>query len=354
MSSTEVSYPEVQVVVPYTETFVPFRSSLERSLIAWDRGKILIADVPVDLSPIAFSVRSKRQEITYDVRCYEGRLWWPLFHLYQQLSVENFKRSVDDPNGLFLGNLNLSPATVNSSRSSWKDALDADLAMQLSPRRHSGTETSWELASELASRLIFCGGFVYQMGGDAAYFGVRSIDETGSESLSLSVGTLQVGSKRIGDRWHLGAPAARRRSAARKALVFDLEDVESAYSLAARENLALSFEDFADFDRPISRSTHGAQFCADAIARAVACPAVSASSHVRASVAAWRSLPSADYLIPVSTAQGVIGAGFGTSSNPLLDFGVGAEAVSATVMQLDRVSGPSLCPVDEEALFLYA
>jgi hypothetical protein len=59
------------------------------------------------------------------------------------------------------------------------------------------------IAHRSASRLLFCNGFVYQEGGEPAYFGTP-FDKGNVTTLSLRIGGLRIGGNQPGDRWHLG------------------------------------------------------------------------------------------------------------------------------------------------------
>jgi hypothetical protein len=87
----------------------------------------------------------------------------------EPLSVQAFKDSAPDSNGYFLATMNLSPATLYSSRHVDTESFDSDILVKriISTSR----KEPWNLANISALKTLFCDGTVYRKGGRPAYFG---------------------------------------------------------------------------------------------------------------------------------------------------------------------------------------
>jgi hypothetical protein len=98
-----------------------------------------------------------------------------------------------------------------------------------------------------ASRFLVRGGYVYQEGGEPAYFGTPS-DKCDTAKLPLRIGGLQVGCNRREIAGILGSQPNQRRRAAYRSFVFhvdEVDEVDEACSALKSEGLRPGFEESA-------------------------------------------------------------------------------------------------------------
>lgn len=123
-----------QIVVPasfpYTVEFIRRRCRTVEDLIVWDEGAVAIYDVDDREAPVAYRVDSSAPSRPgYEIRSFQGRIWWPVFDGLRALSADAFVARLDDPNGCFLAAMNLSPSTLYSSRSVTTKRFEADVSI---------------------------------------------------------------------------------------------------------------------------------------------------------------------------------------------------------------------------------
>jgi hypothetical protein len=156
-----------QIVVPasfpYTVEFIKRRCRTVEDLIVWDEGPVAIYDVDDREAPVAYRVDSSAPSRPgYEIRSFQGRIWWPVFDGLRALSADAFVARLDDPNGCFLAAMNLSPSTLYSSRNVTTKRFEADVFNWAHPRiiergaRDAGSTSLVALASLL--RLCVSGG----------------------------------------------------------------------------------------------------------------------------------------------------------------------------------------------------
>jgi hypothetical protein len=218
----------VPATIPYTVEFIRRGGRTVEDLIVWDEAPVAISDVSDREAPVAYRIdRCEPSVATYDIRSFRGAIWWPVFDGSRALSVDALLAHFDDPNGCFLAAMNLSPSTLHSSRHVTTKRFDEDVSIRQELK--SSKDDRVALAQRAASRLLVCGDYVYQEGGEPAYFGTPS-DKCDTARVSLRIGGLQVGCNQPGDRWHLGLSANQRRRAAYRSFVFHIGDVDEAYA----------------------------------------------------------------------------------------------------------------------------
>lgn len=203
--------PDLSVTIPYRVEFRKRRCRKVESRIYWDDGAIVVREADRLDAPVAYAVTAKSgTQPNYDIRLFDGKLWWPLFVGHKPLTAETYAASLDDAAGCFLRSLHLSPSTLSAPRGFTTAHLNADVT--ISQIFMSTRESAWNGANHTAARTLFVEVLVYQEGGKPGFFGRPSDGEIGS-SLSFRIGGLANGKRHPADRWHLGVPATRRRSA---------------------------------------------------------------------------------------------------------------------------------------------
>jgi hypothetical protein len=335
---------------PYTVEFIRRRCRTVESLTVWQQGAVAIYDVTEGEAPVAYRVISCAQSRPgYEIRSFQGRIWWPVFDGSRALSVDAFVARLDDPNGCFLAAMNLSPSTLYSSRTVTTQRFDQDFSI-----RHilaSSKEDRLALAQEAASRLLVCGGYLYQEGGEPAYFGAPS-DECGTAS--LRIGGLRLGRNQPGDRWQLGLSASQRRRAAFRSNVFHIEDADEACSVLKSEGFRPAFEEIATVISSAPRKMEAAEFCADAVARAILSPAGRLSSDYYATMMTFSAFANSDDPIPVHIFREIVREALAvvSPSDFRKCFGMAQDWARNVMARVDsRFPPPTLSPDEAEMLF---
>src|SRR5580698_9647707 len=108
----------VDVKIPYSVEFRRHRHRKIEGGIYWDDGEIEIRTVTVEEAPVAYRIAPGDEGfgLEFDIRSYDGKLWWPLLRPPTFLSSKDYIGSATDSDGYFLLMMNLSPATRDSSR----------------------------------------------------------------------------------------------------------------------------------------------------------------------------------------------------------------------------------------------
>jgi hypothetical protein len=343
-----------QIVVPasfpYTVEFIRRRSRTVENLIVWDQGAVAIYDVTDREAPLSYRVISCAQSGPgYEIRSFQGRIWWPVFDGSRALSVDAFIAELDDPNGCFLAAMNLSPSTLYSSRNVTTRRFDEDFSI-----RHilaSSKEDRLTLAQRAASRLLVCDGYLYQEGGEPAYFGTPS-DKC--DTARLRIGGLQLGHNQPGDRWQLGLSASQRRRAAFRSYVFHIDDADEACSVLKSEGFRPVFNQIATVVGGAPRKMEAAEFCADAVARAILNPAARLSNDYHATMMTFSAFANSDGLIPIQICREILREALAvvTPSDFTKCFGIAQDWVRNVMARLDsRFPPPTLSPEESEMLF---
>ncbi len=162
----------VPASIPYTVEFIRRGRRTVESLVVWDEQSVAICEVSDRETSIAYSIGPHGSSgPAYDIRSFRGKTWWPLFDRSRALSVDAFIASIDDPSGCLLATSNFSPSTLHSSRDITSECFEADIT--IGRELASSRDQRQTLAHRSASRLLFCNGFVYQAGGEPAYFGTQ-------------------------------------------------------------------------------------------------------------------------------------------------------------------------------------
>lgn len=233
----------VTVAIPYEVEFIRRGRQNTEGLIVWDECPVVIVEAASFETDVAFSIvpigASGR---AYDILSFDGKLWWPLQSGSQAFSVDAFVAGAADPDGFFLATLNLSPATLYSTRQVTRSRFEADHSIRQVDV--SSRDKRWTLAHHSASRILFCDGVVYQEGGLPAYFGTWQVAADVS-TLSLRIGNkLAVGCQAV-DRWHRGLSSDRRRRAIRGAFVFSINEIDEACVMLSEEGINVVVEETA-------------------------------------------------------------------------------------------------------------
>jgi hypothetical protein len=273
-----------------------------------------------------------------------------LFDRAEALSVDAFIASIADPSGCFLATSNFSPSTLHSSRDVTSERFEADITI----RRElaSSRDQRRTLAHRSASRLLFCNGFVYQEGGEPAYFGTH-FDKANVMKLSLRIGGLRTGANQPGDRWHLGLSASQRRRAAHRSLVFHIDEIEGACLSLEMEGFRPVFEERATITGSAAPGIDAADFCADSVARAMLRPSAPMSESYQATMMAFSALANSDGLISRELSREIITEGLSAIAPAHLkkSFGIEPEWARKAVDRLDRrFPAPALSPEEDEML----
>jgi len=341
----------VPASIPYTVEFIRRRCRTVETLVVWDEQSVAICEVSDRETSIAYSIGQYRSSgPAYDIRSFRGKTWWPLFTRSQALSVDAFIASIDDPNGCFLATLNFSPSTLHSSRDITSERFEADIS--IGRELASSRDQRRTLAHRSASRLLFCDGFVYQEGGEPAYFGTPS-DEGNVTTLSLRIGGLRIGGNQPGDRWHLGLSASQRRRAAHQSLVFHIDDIEEASMALKMEGFRPVIEREATITGSAAPGVDAAHFCADAVARAMLRPSARMPESYHATMKAFSALANSDGLISKELSREIITEGAVAIAPDDLrkSFGIEPEWARKAIDRLDRrFPAPALSPEEDEML----
>ena len=341
----------VPAAIPYTVEFIRRGRRTVESLVVWDEQSVAICEVSDRETSIAYTIWPHGSSgPAYDIRSFRGKTWWPLFDRSQALSVDAFIASIDDPSGCFLATSNFSPSTLYSSRDVTSERFEADitirreLASSIDPRR--------TLAHRSASRLLFCNGFVYQEGGEPAYFGTQ-FDAANVTKLSLRIGGLRIGGNQPGDRWHLGLSASQRRRAAHRSLVFHIDEIDGACLALEMEGFRPVFEERATVTGSAASGIDSAEFCADAVAKAMLRHSAPMSESYQATMMAFSALANSDGLISRKLSREIITEGLVALAPADLrkSFGIEQEWARKAVDRLDRrFPAPALNPEEDEML----
>lgn len=320
------------------------------NLIVWDEGPIAIRDVTRDEAPSACRVQPTASgSAAYDIRTFDGTFWWPVFDGWEPLSVHAFKDSAPDSNGYFLATMNLSPATLYSSRDVDTESFYSDISV----KRIISTSKKERrnLASISALKTLFCDGMVYRKGGRPAYFGTVD-DKTRPPTVTFEVGDLRLRGNSAGDRWHSRLKANTRQRAAQRSLVFDVMDVENASHTLDLHGFQTVIKSTITSSVDSVRTPDVSQYCADAIAKKILGTGATLSflSHASLSFAA-------DQLISWDLCREIIAETLAVCSpEEIRDrFSVEPEWLSKAIERLDsRIPSPPLSPEDETAICLLA
>jgi hypothetical protein len=233
----------LNVAIPYEVEFIRRGCQNTEGLVVWDEGSVVIVEAPPSETDVAFSIVpigvSGR---AYDILAFDDKIWWPLRDGSKTLSVETFVWSIGNPSGLFLATLNLSPATLHSTREVTKSRFDADHSIR--EEEVSSRDQRWTLAHRSAARLLFCDGAVYQEGSAPAYFGTWRT-AAGVPTLSLRIGRQLVDGSQAVDRWHPGVSSDRRRRAVQGSLMFSIKDIDEACVMLREEGINVVVEETA-------------------------------------------------------------------------------------------------------------
>ena len=195
--------------------------------------------------------------------------------------------------------------------------------------------------------------YVYQEGGEPAYFGTPS-DKCDMARLSLRIGGLQVGCNQPGDRWHLGLSANQRRRAAYRSFVFHVDDVDEACSALKSEGFRPSFEESATIMGGATRRMDAAEFCADAVARAILRPSTRLSNEYHATMMTFSAFANSDGPISKQISREIIREGLVvvSPSDFRKSFGIAQDWARNAMDRLDRrFPSPALSPEEDEILF---
>lgn len=340
----------VLVTFPYDVTFIKWGHQLKEGQVVWDQGDVLICEVDERETSIAYSIGPRGLTgPVYDVRSFDGRTWWPLYQRSQALQVADFVANIGDPDGCFLAAFGLSWSTLHSSRDFTKASFDANHAVRqvlVSSRDHRRT-----LAHRSAYRLLFCNGFVYQEGGEPAYFGTRSA-RADATTLSLRIGGLGIGSNQPGDRWHLGLPEDRRRRAAHRSLVFHIEDIGEACRALEAEGHRPIVEEQATVVRRLTPAANLTEFCADALARTLLNPPKAMSEEYRTKMSKFSALVDLGSLIPGELSREIVEESLGETAvaDAAASTGIEQEWAYKVMSELNRLFPPMLTIEDEIAI----
>jgi hypothetical protein len=345
-----MKHTKVAVAIPYAVEFVRRGCRNIEGLVVWDEGAVAICEADLSDASVAFNIRaSGKFGRSYDILSFGGKLWWPLYQKDQPVSVDAFIRAVGDPDGCFMAAMNLSPATLHSSRDHTTARFEADLSIR---RVHaSSLSVRWTSAQRAASRLLFCGGFVYQEGGNPAYFAVES-DDVPQPRLTLRIGGLRTGGNHPGDRWHLGLSARKRTHAALRSLVFHVDDIDSTC-------LALKAEGYHPVIEETAIATGGpftgigpVEFCAEAVARAILMPSAQTSENYRATLETLASMANVGHPMPISISRAIISEGLlNAPTLPEKAFGIGEKWALKALEQIDQQYPPTLTFEEDQAIF---
>jgi hypothetical protein len=337
----------VPAAIPYTVEFVRRGCRTVESLVVWDEQSVAICEVSDRDTSIAYSIGPHGSSgAAYDIRSFRGKTWWPLFDGSEALSVDAFIASIDDPSGCFLATSNFSPSTLHSPRDITSERFEADITI----RRElaSSRDQRRSLAHRSASRLLFCNGFVYQEGGEPAYFGTQ-FDKANATNLSFRIGGLRIGGNQPGDRWHLGLSASQRRRAAHRSLVFHIDEIDGACLALKMEGFCPVIEQVATITGSAAPAIDAAEFCADAVARAMLRP----SARIPETMMAFSALANSDGLISRELSREIITEGLVAigSADLRRSLGIEPEWARKAVDRLDRrFPAPTLSPEDDEML----
>jgi hypothetical protein len=337
----------ILATIPYTVEFIKRRRRTVESLVVWDELPVAICEVSDRETSIAYKIGPYGSSgPAYDIRSFRGKTWWPLFDRSQPLSVDAFIASIDDPNGCFLATLNLSPSTLHSPRDITSERFEADIT--IGRDLASSRDQRRALAHRSASRLLFCNGFVYQEGGEPAYFGTQ-FDKANPTHLSLRIGGLAIGSNQPGDRWHLGLSASQRRRAAHRSFVFHIDEMDAACLPLKMEGYCPVKQQEATMTVSAGSGIFAAEFCADAVARAMLGP----SARISETMMAFLDLANSDGLISRELSREIIREGLAAidSADPRTSLGIEPGWARKAVDRLDRrFPPPPLSPEDDEWL----
>jgi hypothetical protein len=195
---------------------------------------------------------------------------------------------------------------------------------------------------------LFCNGFVYQEGGEPAYFGTQ-FDKANPTHLSLRIGGLGIGSNQPGDRWHLGLSASQRRRAAHRSFVFHIDEMDAACLTLKMEGFCPVMQQQATMTGGAASGIDAAEFCADAVARAT----LRSSARIPETMMAFLALANSDGLISRELSREIITEGLFAIDSADLSTSLEIEPVwaSKAVDRLDRrFPRPPLSPEDDEML----
>jgi hypothetical protein len=220
-----------------------------------------IRTVSAQEAPVAYHIGPGDNSFgpEFDIRSFDGKLWWPLFDGAEHLSVKNYIASATNSNGHFLSMMNLSPASVASKRLNITELLQSDLSINRVTR--SSLDERWLSAEHVAARTLFCDNVVYLEGGQPAYFGI-SCGMDSDLALSLEIGSLDVFA-----RWLPDPRTNRRHDAACRSLVFRIEDMESEAEELEKEGFRLDFNARAAVCMEVEAGPHPSDVCVDALVR---------------------------------------------------------------------------------------
>jgi hypothetical protein len=341
----------VPVTIPYTVEFIRRRCRTVQSLVVWDEQSVAICEVSDRETSIAYSIGLHGSSgPAYDIRSFRGKTWWPLFDRSQALSVGAFIASIDDPSGCFLATSNFSPSTLHSPRDITSERFEADIT--IGRELASSRDQRRALAHRLASRLLFCNGFVYQEGGEPAYFGTQ-FDNANGTKLSLRIGGLGVGCNQPGDRWHLGLSASQRRRAAHRSFVFHIDEIDAACLALKMDGFRPVIEQEATITGSAAPGIDAAVYCADAVARAMLRPSARMPEDYQTAMMTFSAHANSGGLISRELSREIITEGL-VVINPAdlkKNFAIEREWARKAVDRLDRrFPAPALSPEEDEML----
>ena len=342
------------LAIPYTVEFIRYRCRKIEGLVVWEEGPVAIRTATDEEARVAYQIRNAAGSSgrEYDVRSFNGKLWWPAFAGQHALTADALISSASDPNGYLLAMMNLSPATLYSPREITTERFDRDATV----RRilSSSKRERWLTAHRAASRVLFCGNAVYLEGGPPAYFG-RSYDRLNPMTLSMEVGRLHPQGNQLFDRWLPGSIANRRLQAARRSLVFRADEMEEGRPALERNGYRLLFEMTVIACSDIVDGPDSSEVCADSLVRALLDSERAVTPRILGEANMPHRLPinPANELISRQSCREIIHEKLAAHSPESFEkqFGLEFEWARRAVSRLDeRFPEATLTPEDEELL----
>jgi hypothetical protein len=255
----------IRVTIPYNVEFIRHRRRTPEGAILWDDGDVAIRTVTAAEAPIAYQITPGDDGFgpRYDIRSFNGKLWWSLADTAFAPSVEHYIASVTDSGSCFLSMMNLSPASIDSLR---QTTAQFDNDMSISRILKSSKDERWILANRVANHTLFCDDLVYVQGGPPAFFGITCRSDTDA-ALTFEIGSLHPNPLGIFSHWLPGPPATRRSEAACRSLVFRIEDIESEISDLELKGFRPAFHARATACMNVSADLDPSEIYVDALVR---------------------------------------------------------------------------------------